>query len=80
MLSPEAHPSPSPKPSTQRGVDPRLKGEVACIVSAHISSGSSSSSSMTLKEYLARANRERRKLPLHVLVDLAMQLAKSSPR
>ncbi|CAI5471761.1 unnamed protein product, partial [Closterium sp. Yama58-4] len=71
LLSPEAHPSPSPRTPRQQRVDSRLRGEQACVVSALIGTG------VTLKEYLARTARERRKLPLHMLVDLAMQLAKS---
>ncbi|CAI5503582.1 unnamed protein product [Closterium sp. Naga37s-1] len=71
LLSPEAHPSPSPRPSGQQRVDSRLRGEQACVVSALIGTG------VTLKDYLARTAREKRKLPLHMLVDLAMQLAKS---
>ncbi|CAI7759819.1 unnamed protein product, partial [Closterium sp. NIES-54] len=71
LLSPEAHPSPSPRKPGQQRVDSRLRGEQACVVSALIGTG------VTLKEYLARTAREKRKLPLHMLVDLAMQLAKS---
>ncbi|GJP54017.1 hypothetical protein CLOM_g13129 [Closterium sp. NIES-68] len=55
--------------TTPRGVDARLRGVAGCLVMEYVGH-------LNLKEYLARANRERRKLPMHTLVDLAMQLAK----
>ncbi|CAI5471762.1 unnamed protein product, partial [Closterium sp. Yama58-4] len=55
--------------TTPRGVDARLRGVAGCLIMEY-------AGDLTLKEYLARAARERRKLPLHMVVELALQLAK----
>ncbi|CAI5524078.1 unnamed protein product [Closterium sp. Naga37s-1] len=55
--------------TTPRGVDARLRGVAGCLIMEYVGD-------LTVKEYLARAARERRKLPLHMLVELALQLAK----
>ncbi|CAI5503583.1 unnamed protein product [Closterium sp. Naga37s-1] len=55
--------------TTPRGVDARLRSVAGCLIMEYVGD-------LTLKEYLARAARERRKLPLHMVVELALQLAK----
>ncbi|CAI5963746.1 unnamed protein product [Closterium sp. NIES-64] len=59
--------------TTPRGVDARLRGVAGCLIMEYVGD-------LTVKEYLARAARERRKLPLHMLVELALQLAKGERR
>ncbi|GJP53509.1 hypothetical protein CLOM_g13130 [Closterium sp. NIES-68] len=54
---------------SERGADRRFKGHAFCVLMEHVDH-------CNLKEYLSRAARERRKLPMPFIVQVAMDLAK----